>query len=109
MRGGAPQAQGKSLLRTDPLSDKRPVSQIQFSGGVSEFIYGNEAKKFGDLGPLLAAEIRARVDSFCPHLEPSIEGIRFRLLGLRSAESMTFGVPSWVRAALGGVCPGASS
>ncbi len=81
MRGGAPQAQGKSLLRTDPLSHKGPVAQIQFSGGVSEFIYGNEAKKFGDLGPLLAAEIRARVDTFCPHLEPSIEGIRATVVG----------------------------
>ena len=81
MRGGAPQAQGKSLLRTDPLSHKGPVAQIQFSGGVSEFIYGNEAKKFGDLGPLLAAEIRARVDAFCPRLEPSIEGIRATVVG----------------------------
>src|SRR3954464_9411966 len=81
MRGGAPQAQGKSLLRTDPLSHKGPMDQVQFSGGVSEFIYGNEAKKFGDLGPLLAAEIRARVDSFCPHLEPSIEGIRATVVG----------------------------
>src|SRR5438477_7431634 len=81
MRGGAPQAQGKSLLRTDPISHKGPVAQIQFSGGVSEFIYGNEAKKFGDLGPLLAAEIRARVDSFCTNLEPSIEGIRATVVG----------------------------
>ena len=68
MRGGAPTAQGVSLLRTDPLTQRGPVAQIQFSGGVSEFIYGNEAKKFGDLGPLLAAEIRARVEAFCPRL-----------------------------------------
>ena len=63
MRGGAPTAQGVSLLRTDPLTQRQPIAQIQFSGGVSEFIYGNEAKKFGDLGPLLAAEIRARVEA----------------------------------------------
>ncbi|MEA2982229.1 MAG: ethanolamine utilization protein EutA, partial [Alphaproteobacteria bacterium] len=81
MRGGAPQADGKTLLRTDPLAHRGPVVQLQFSGGVSEFIYGNEAKKFGDLGPLLAAEIRARVDAFCPHLEPSIEGIRATVVG----------------------------
>ena len=48
---------------------------------MSEFIYGNEAKKFGDLGPLLAAEIRARVEAFCPRLEPSIEGIRATVVG----------------------------
>src|SRR5262249_36524226 len=60
MRGGAPNAQGVSLLRTDPLAHRGAIDQIQFSGGVAEFIYGNESKKFGDLGPLLAAEIRAR-------------------------------------------------
>ena len=39
-------------------------SRSQFSGGVSEYIYGREAKNFGDLGPLLAAEIRARVEAW---------------------------------------------
>jgi ethanolamine utilization protein EutA len=81
MRGGAPAAQGVSLLRTDPLGQREPVAQIQFSGGVSEFIYGNEVKKFGDLGPLLAAEIRARVESFCQRIEESIEGIRATVVG----------------------------
>ena len=81
MRGGSPMAQGMSLLRIDPLTQHNPIDQIQFSGGVSEFIYGNEAKKFGDLGPLLAAEIRARVEGFCPRLEPSIEGIRATVVG----------------------------
>src|SRR5947209_10092786 len=60
---GAPQAQGKSLLRTEPLSHKGPVAQIQFSGGVSEFIYGNEAKKFGDLGPLRSEEHTSELQS----------------------------------------------
>jgi ethanolamine utilization protein EutA len=81
MRGGAPTVQGVSLMRTDPLAFRGKIDEIQFSGGVSEFIYGNESKKFGDLGPLLAAEIRARVDAFCPRLEPSIEGIRATVVG----------------------------
>jgi ethanolamine utilization protein EutA (predicted chaperonin) len=81
MRGGAPSAQGVTLLRTEPLAHRGAIDQIQFSGGVAEFIYGNESKKFGDLGPLLAAEIRARVDAFCPRLEPSIEGIRATVVG----------------------------
>ena len=34
---------------------------MSFSGGVSEYIYGGEAKSFGDLGPELAAELRARL------------------------------------------------
>ena len=44
---------GVSLMRTEPLTRRWPVGAIQFSGGVSEFIYGNERAKFGDLGPLL--------------------------------------------------------
>jgi ethanolamine utilization protein EutA len=81
MSGEAPAAQGASLLRTDPLGHRGVVGQIQFSGGVSEFIYGSESKKFGDLGPLLAAEICARVDAFCPCLELPIEGIRATVVG----------------------------
>jgi ethanolamine utilization protein EutA len=81
MRGGAPMAEGVSLLRTDPLAHRSAIDVIQFSGGVSEFVYGNESGKFGDLGPLLAAEMRARVAAFCPHLEPSIEGIRATVVG----------------------------
>ena len=81
MRGGAPMLQSVSLLRTEPLTHRGPIDQIQFSGGVAEFIYGNESKKFGDLGPLLATEIRERVAAFCPRLEPSLEGIRATVVG----------------------------
>ena len=48
---------------------------------MSEFIYGNESKKFGDLGPLLAAEIRARIEKLGVPIEPSIEGIRATVVG----------------------------
>jgi ethanolamine utilization protein EutA len=81
MEGDTPTAQGVSLLRTDPLAYRGRVQQLTFSGGVSEFIYGNETHKFGDLGPLLAAEIRARVETFCPRLEAPIEGIRATVVG----------------------------
>jgi len=81
MEGGAPTAQGHGLLRTDPLAYRGTVGAIQFSGGVSEFIYGTETKKFGDLGPLLAAEIRARIETFCSNLEAPLEGIRATVVG----------------------------
>lgn len=81
MRGGAPAAQGVSLLRTEPVKARGPIAQIQFSGGVSEFIYGNESQKFGDLGPLLATEIRARAEAFCPNIGESLEGIRATVVG----------------------------
>src|SRR5262249_20822203 len=49
--------------------------------GVSEFIYGSEHGKFGDLGPLLAAEIKARAASIDARLEQSLEGIRATVVG----------------------------
>ena len=61
MRGGSPRAGGAGLLRLDPLIWRGEVSDVSFSGGVSEYIYGGEAKAFGDIGPQLAAEIRARL------------------------------------------------
>jgi ethanolamine utilization protein EutA len=81
MRGGKPSAQGVALLRTDPLAYRGKIDEMQFSGGVSEFIYGHEHSKFGDLGPLLAAEIRARLAGTDARLEPSIEGIRATVVG----------------------------
>ena len=61
LRGGAPRAGGAELLRLDPLKFRGPISDVSFSGGVAEYIYGGEAKGFGDLGPELATELRARV------------------------------------------------
>jgi ethanolamine utilization protein EutA (predicted chaperonin) len=61
MRGGAPRAGAADLLRLDPLKFRGAIADVSFSGGVSEYIYGGEAKAFGDLGPELAAELRARL------------------------------------------------
>ncbi|MBV8538869.1 MAG: ethanolamine ammonia-lyase reactivating factor EutA [Alphaproteobacteria bacterium] len=81
MKGGAPHAGGASLLRLDPLSDRGPVDEVTFSGGVSEYIYGREVHSFGDLGGLLAAEIRARIAAWGPTLVPPREGIRATVIG----------------------------
>src|SRR5579862_8176958 len=56
MHGGTPRAGGAALLLLDPLTYRGEVSDVSFSGGVSEYIYGGEAKAYGDLGPQLAAE-----------------------------------------------------
>ncbi|MFZ0375736.1 MAG: ethanolamine ammonia-lyase reactivating factor EutA, partial [Xanthobacteraceae bacterium] len=61
MRGGKPHAGGADLLRLDPLGYRGAIADVSFSGGVSEYIYGGEAKAFGDLGPQLAAELRTRL------------------------------------------------
>ncbi|MFY9836943.1 MAG: ethanolamine ammonia-lyase reactivating factor EutA [Xanthobacteraceae bacterium] len=61
MRGGSPRAGGAGLLRLEPLGFRGDISDVSFSGGVAEFIYGGEAKSYGDLGAELAAELRARL------------------------------------------------
>jgi ethanolamine utilization protein EutA len=81
MRGGSPKAGGSGLIRLDPLTYRETIGQITFSGGVSEYIYGREATTFGDLGVLLAQEIRARVEGWGPAIERSNEGIRATVVG----------------------------
>ena len=81
MAGGSPTAGGRALLRLDPLSQRRALQQLTFSGGVAEYIYGREAQAYGDLGVLLAQEIRARVEGWGPKLERASEGIRATVIG----------------------------
>jgi ethanolamine utilization protein EutA (predicted chaperonin) len=81
MAGGSPTSGGSRLLRLDPLSSRTPIEQITFSGGVAEYIYGREAETYGDLGVLLAQEIRARAEAWAPKLERANEGIRATVIG----------------------------
>jgi ethanolamine utilization protein EutA len=81
MGGGAPASGGTGLLRLDPLPARGPIDQVIFSGGVAEYIYGREAETYGDLGVLLAQEIRARAETWGPRLEPANEGIRATVIG----------------------------
>jgi ethanolamine utilization protein EutA len=81
MRGGSPRAGGAALLRLDPLSFRGAVSDVSFSGGVSEYIYGGEAKAYGDLGPQLAAEIRARLKDWGVPLARPDARIRATVIG----------------------------
>src|SRR5438093_5115231 len=81
MRAGAPKVDGHELCRLDPLTHRGPIDQVTFSGGVSEYIYGREATTYGDLGVLLAQEVRARVEAWGPKIERSNEGIRATVVG----------------------------
>jgi ethanolamine utilization protein EutA len=81
MRAGAPTVAGSGLCRLDPLSYRGAIDEVTFSGGVSEYIYGRETTTFGDLGVLLAQEIRSRVEGWGPAIEPSNEGIRATVVG----------------------------
>jgi ethanolamine utilization protein EutA len=81
MKGGAPKLGATGLLRLDPLGWRGAVDQVTFSGGVSEYVYGWETQGFGDLGSLLAAEIRQRVAAWGVRLEPPAQGIRATVIG----------------------------
>jgi ethanolamine utilization protein EutA len=62
-----------------------------FSGGVSEYIYGWERGHFGDLGHLLAAEIRNRAIAAGMKLVPPAEGIRATVIGASQYTSQLSG------------------
>ena len=81
MRGGVPRAGGADLLRLDPLKFRGAIADVSFSGGVSEYIYGGEAKAFGDLGPELAAELRARLAASGRQLARPDARIRATVIG----------------------------
>jgi ethanolamine utilization protein EutA len=81
MRGGAPHAGGAGLLRLDPLSYRGEISDVSFSGGVAEYIYGGEAKGYGDIGPQLAAELRKRLGEWGVPLARPDARIRATVIG----------------------------
>ncbi len=81
MAGGAPLLGATGLLRLDPHGFDGRIGAVTFSGGVSEYVYGRETASFGDLGGLLAAEIRERVAASGARLEPPAQGIRATVIG----------------------------
>jgi ethanolamine utilization protein EutA len=81
MKGGVPKLGTTGLLRLDPLAYSGAIDEVTFSGGVSEYVYGWEKQSFGDLGHLLAAEIRRHVADWDVRLEPPAQGIRATVIG----------------------------
>jgi ethanolamine utilization protein EutA len=75
----SPETRGMLLLPPLPLAND--VDALSFSGGVSEYIYGNEPKAFGDLGPQLAKSIRQRIDAIGAAIEQPVATIRATVVG----------------------------
>jgi ethanolamine utilization protein EutA len=74
-------SQGSQLLRTAPLHNRDAITAITVSGGVSEFVYGRAERTFGDLGPLIASELLARVKEVGAPLLEARGGIRATVIG----------------------------
>src|SRR6185312_8970341 len=71
------------LYLTDPLPDLDGIGGVMASGGVAEYIYGREARDFGDMGRRLGRAIAARLDAGALPwpLLPAGECIRATALG----------------------------
>ncbi|HEX4780291.1 MAG TPA: ethanolamine ammonia-lyase reactivating factor EutA [Usitatibacter sp.] len=72
-----------ALWLTDPLEPVAGIAGVMFSGGVAEYVYGREARDFGDLGKRLGEALRKRVDAGAlPYpLLPAGECIRATAIG----------------------------
>ncbi len=81
VRLGPVSPETRALLRLPRLSYRGKVDAITFTGGVSEFIYDHDPGYFGDLGALLAEEIKKRVERLgIPVMEPAAR-IRATVIG----------------------------
>lgn len=69
------------MLLLPPLPEVDTVEALTFSGGVSEFVYGNESSSFGDLGPQLARSARSRVEKLNISIEQPVAKIRATVVG----------------------------
>jgi ethanolamine utilization protein EutA len=69
------------LLRLDALKNERKPEKVTFSGGVSEYVYGNQTRGFGDLGPRLAKAIAKRIEAWGVQIEKPEQGIRATVVG----------------------------
>jgi ethanolamine utilization protein EutA len=83
--GGTLSPLASELMLTPVLSfdDLQPPAAWSFSGGVSEYIYGREPGRFGDLGSDLAAVLhdRQRSGAFTAEVISLGEGIRATVIG----------------------------
>jgi ethanolamine utilization protein EutA len=57
------------------------IEAVTVSGGVAEYFYGREKTAYGDLGMMLAAAIRKRLEAWGPSIELPDQGIRATVIG----------------------------
>ena len=71
----------EALLLIPPVPAADGIDALTFSGGVSEYLYGNETSSFGDLGPQLAARVRERIEALGVPIEAPVATIRATVVG----------------------------
>ena len=80
IRGKALEGLAKELLLTEPLQLAADPHVITFTGGVSEYIFGREARTFGDIAQPLAARVSAALAASGKLMDPG-QGIRATVIG----------------------------
>ncbi len=90
----------KSLMLTEPLSNysSERIDHVMFSGGVSEYVYGNTDQSYGDIGPYMGPRIRAEANEiFKPGavMYPA-EGIRATVIGAGEYTLQASGSTSYI-------------
>src|SRR5829696_2157955 len=88
----------KRLYLTDPLRNLSRIGGVMFSGGVGEYVYGREARDFGDMGRRLGQAVRRRVDrgALPWPLLPAGECIRATALGASEYSVQLSGNTSYI-------------
>jgi ethanolamine utilization protein EutA len=78
-----PSAEFARLWLTAPISGPKNYDAVIFSGGVGEYVYGQEAKSFGDLGMPLGQALRRHISNGAVPwpLVPARECIRATVMG----------------------------
>jgi ethanolamine utilization protein EutA len=93
-----PSALAKSLMVTSPMDVLLDdVDYLIFSGGVSEYVYGNSSETFGDLGPLLGAALKPFLDALPQGmLQEPAQGIRATVIGASEYTIQVSGTTSFL-------------
>jgi len=68
----------QNLLLTPNLDYSDKVDAIMFSGGVSEYVYGNEKRNLGDLGNQLGRRVREAAEKFGKKIPLKSPEVRIR-------------------------------
>jgi len=86
------------LYLTDPLPSLGNIGGVMASGGVAEYIYGREARDFGDMGRMLGRAIRRKLDAGALPwpLLPAGECIRATALGASEYSVQLSGNTSYI-------------
>ena len=86
------------LYLTDPLAPLGDIAGVMCSGGVAEYVYDREPRRFGDLGAPLGQALRRRIDDgTLPFgLLPAGECIRATALGASEYSVQLSGNTGWI-------------